>query len=193
VVQLFSDFNGLELFFVACAGIGGFFVLIKLVLQFIGGDSHSDIAQDGGFQIDSDHVDSDIGFRMLSLHGLSAFFMMFGLVGLALYRQSQAGVLVSMIGAVAAGMVTVLVIGKLFQGAASLQSSGNLKTADAIGSTGKVYLTIPEGGSGRVSLNFRNHLREFDATEVNGKEVQTGTPVRVVRVHANVLVVEPLK
>ncbi len=181
------------MFFLVCAIIGGFFVLVKLVLQFTGGDSHADAGGDSGFHIDPDHVDSDIGFRMLSLHGLSAFFMMFGLVGLALYRQSQAGVVVSIIGAVAAGMISVWVIGKLFQSAANLQSSGTLHTADAVGSTGKVYLTIPEGGTGRVSLNFRNHLREFDATEMNGAEVPTGTPVRVVQVNANVLVVEILR
>ena len=142
--------------------------------------------------IDTGHLDSDMGFRLLSMHGLSAFFMMFGLVGLALYRQSQAEVIISIIGAVAAGMVSVWAIGKLFQGAARLQSSGTLKTADAVGSTGTVYLTIPAGGTGRVSLNFQNHLREFDATGKNGTEMPSGTPVRVVKVNANVLVVEPL-
>jgi len=190
VVKAFSDFNGLEVFFLACAVIGGFFVLAKLVLQFIGGDTDTDVGVDSDIDIDTAHVDSDVGFRLLSMHGLSAFFMMFGLVGLALYRQSQVGVIISIIGAVAAGMVSVWVIGKLFQGAARLQSSGTLKTAEAVGSTGTVYLTIPSGGTGRVSLNFRNRLREFDAIEKNRAEVPTGTPVRVVQVNANILVVE---
>jgi membrane protein implicated in regulation of membrane protease activity len=192
VAKVFSDFNGLEMFFLACAIIGGFFVLIKLILQFIGGDTHTDLSVDSDIDIDTAHVDSDLGFRLLSMHGLSAFFMMFGLVGLAFYRQSQMGAIISIIGAVAAGMVSVWVIGKLFQGAAKLQSSGTLKTADAVGSTGTVYLTIPEGGMGRVSLNFKNRLREFNATEKNGSAVPTGTPIRVVQVNANVLVVETL-
>ncbi|MBU0728506.1 MAG: hypothetical protein KKE17_08220 [Proteobacteria bacterium] len=190
MVKAFSDFNGLEMFFLACAVIGGFFVLLKLVLQFIGGDTHADVGVDSDLGIDTEHVDSDVGFRILSMHGLSAFFMMFGLVGLAFYRQSQMGAIISILGAVAAGMIAVWVIGKLFQGAANLQSSGTLKTADAVGSTGTVYLTIPKGGTGRVSLNFRNRLREFDATEKNGNEVPTGTPVRVVQVNVNILVVE---
>jgi len=191
VVKAFSNFNGLEKFFLACAIIGGFFVFLKLVLQFIGGDTHTD---GGGvhsdIKMDAQHVDSDVSFRLLSLHGLSAFFMMFGLVGLAFYRQSQVGVIIAIIGAVVAGMISVWVIGKLFQGAARLQSSGTLKTADAVGSTGTVYLTIPKGGTGRVSLNFQNRLREFDASEKNGAELPTGTPVRVVQVNANILVVE---
>ncbi|MBU0680301.1 MAG: hypothetical protein KKD73_02655 [Proteobacteria bacterium] len=188
MVKAFADFNGLEIFFLICAIIGGFFVLFKLVMQFIGGDADTDGGLSG--DLDTEHVDSDVGFRLLSMHGLSAFFMMFGLVGLAFYRQSQVGVIISIVGALTAGMLAVWVIGKLFQGATRLQSSGTLKTADAVGSTGTVYLTIPAKGTGMVSLNFRNRLREFDATERNGAEVATGTPVRVVDVKANILVVE---
>lgn len=192
MVKVFSDFNGLETFFLACAIIGGFFVLVKLFMQFVGGDSHTTVDVHTDIGIDAQHVDSDVGFRALSMHGLSAFFMMFGLVGLALYRQSQTGVVISIMGAIAAGMASVWAIGKLFQGAASLQSSGTLKTADAVGSTGTVYLTIQKGGTGRVSLNFQNRLREFDASEKNGAELPTGTPVRVIKVNANILIVETL-
>ena len=188
MVKAFSDFNGLEFFFLACALIGGFFVVVKLFMQFVGGDTDTNVDVDTG--VDAGHVDSDIGFRLLSMHGLSAFFMMFGLVGLALYRQSQAGVVISIIGAVAAGIISVWVISKIFQGALQMQSSGTLKTSDAVGSTGTVYLSIPKGGTGRVSLNFQNRLREFDATWQNGIEVPTGTPIRVVQVNANILVVE---
>jgi len=190
VVKAFSNFNGLEMFFLACAIIGGFFVFIKLIMQFVGGDADTGVGVDGDIGMDTGHVDSDVGFRMLSMHGLSAFFMMFGLVGLALYRQSQVGVIIAIIGAVAAGTASVWVIGKLFHGAVRLQSSGTLKTADAVGSTGTVYLTIPAGRTGRVSLNFQNRLREFDASEKNGTAVSTGTPVRVVQVKANLLIVE---
>jgi membrane protein implicated in regulation of membrane protease activity len=193
VVKAFSDFNGLEVFFLACAVIGGFFVLMKLIMQFVGGDTDTTVDVHGDIGVDAHHADSDVGFRLLSMHGISAFFMMFGLVGLALYRQSQVGVFISMIGAVAAGLASVWVIGKLFQGASRLQSSGTLKTSDSVGSTGTVYLTIPKGGTGRVSINFRNHLREFDASEKDGAELPTGTPIRVVRVNANILVVESIQ
>jgi hypothetical protein len=193
VAKAFADFNGVEVFFLGCAIIGGFFVLVKLILQFLGGDTGADASVPSDIHIDYGHPDSDVGFRLISMQGLSAFFMMFGLVGLALYRQSQVGMITSIFGAVVAGMVSVWCIGKLFQGAASLESSGTLKTSDAVGSTGTVYLTIPEGGTGRVSLNFRNRLREFDAIEKNGSGVPTGTPVRVVQVNASILVVEIIR
>ncbi|MEN8142490.1 MAG: NfeD family protein [Thermodesulfobacteriota bacterium] len=191
----FSDFNSLELFFLFCAVVGGFFVAMKTVMQFVGGDADGDFgAADGDmdFDVDAEHVDSDIGFRLLSMHGLSAFFMMFGLVGLALYRQSQVKISLSIIGAIIAGLAAVWVIGKLFQGAANLQSSGTLKTAQAVGSSGTVYLAIPEGGRGRVSINFRNRLREFDAVAKNGESIPTGSPIRVVEVNASILTVQKI-
>jgi membrane protein implicated in regulation of membrane protease activity len=188
VENAFSDFDGLDYFFLGCAVIGGFFVLVKLILQFVGG--HADVDVNTDINFDAQHLDSDVGFRFLSLHGFSSFLMMFGLVGLALYRQSKSGLSVSIAGAVIAGLIAVWVISKLFQWAAGLQVSGNLQTADAVGSTGTVYLTIPERGTGRVSINFKNHLREFDATEKSGSAVPTGTPIRVVQVRANVLVIE---
>ncbi|MFH0780593.1 MAG: hypothetical protein V2B20_01380 [Pseudomonadota bacterium] len=192
MAQVFGDFNGLEICFLVCALLGGFFVIVKLILQFVGGDVDTDGHFNGDIGGDGDHANSDIGFRLLSLQGLSSFFMMFGLVGLALYRQSQVGVILSIAGAVVAGLLAVWIIGKLFQGALALQSSGTQQTADAVGCTGTVYLTIPEGGTGRISLSFHNRLREFDASEKHGALVPTGTPIRVVEVHANVLVVETI-
>lgn len=174
------------------AFIGSFFVLVKVITQFVGAEFDTDIDTNGGTDIDAAHTDSDMGFRALSLQGISSFFMMFGLVGLALYRQSQVGVFISIIGAVIAGVASVWVIGKLFQMAYQLQSSGTLQTADAVGSSGTVYLTIPEGGVGRININFKNHYREFDASEVNGKRVPTGTPVQVIGVNANILIIKTL-
>jgi len=190
VTQSLSSFSGMEIFLLTCAVIGGFFVLVKLVIQFIGGEMDTDIGIDGDVGGDIGHSDSDAGFRVLSLHGLSAFFMMFGLVGFALFRQSHAGAAVSIAGAAAAGMASVWIIGRIFRLASRLQSSGTLKTADAVGCTGIVYLTIREGGTGRVSINFRNRLREFNAIEKNGAQLPTGTTIRVVDVRANILVVE---
>jgi len=187
---MFSGYNGMEIFFLACAVIGGFFVLARTVLQFAGGGADADI--DDGTGIDAHHADSDIGFKLLSLHGLTSFLMMFGLVGVAFYRQSRAGLLASLAGATIAGLATVWMIGKLFQFAGRMQSSGTLSTTAAVGSTGTVYLTIPEGGTGRVSISFQNRLREFDAMEKDGGVLATGTAVRVVDVNSNILVVEAI-
>ncbi len=189
--EWFSQYNGVEMFFLICAIIGSFFVIIKFVLQFIGMDHDTDLDAGSG-DIDGHHADSDIGFKALSLHGITAFLMMFGLVGLALYRQNQLGTFISMVGASAAGLVSVWIIGKLFMLTAKLKSSGTITIDNTVGAQGKVYMTIPENGSGRVLINVRNSLREYDAMSSNKKEINTGTPVRVVWVDGNILVVETI-
>jgi membrane protein implicated in regulation of membrane protease activity len=181
-------FTTLEIFFLICAVIGGALMAIKFILGLLGGGDIHGIDGDIG-----DHADADAGFHALSLLGISSFFMMFGLSGLALARQNQAGNVLSTLGALVIGAAAVWLIGKLFQKAAGLQSSGTLPISAAVGCAGSVYLTIPAGGTGVVSLNFRNHLREFDAMVEDGRELPTGAPVRVVAVRGNTLVVEPNK
>lgn len=193
VSNAFSGMNGLEIFFLICAVVGGFFVVVKLVLQFVGADTDIDTDIDSDIGVDIHHADSDVGFKLLSIYGLTSFLMMFGLVGLALYRQSHAGFLVALVGGTAAGLAAVWVIRRLFALVGRLQSSGTLDTASAAGSSGTVYLNIPPGGTGRVTINFKGRMREFDAMAADSGSLPTGTPIRVVRVDATVLVVEKIR
>lgn len=188
---MFADFNSLEILFVICALIGGLFVIFRLVMQFIGLDHHgiSDFDVDG-HHIDAGHTDSDSGFKILSLNSTTSFLMMFGLVGLALHRQSHVGIVLSLVGAIAAGLGSVWVIGKMFMLVHKLQSSGNISIDSAVGARGKVYMTIPKEGVGRVLINVSDRLREFDAATNEEDDIPTGTPIRVIWVDGDVLVVE---
>lgn len=189
--DMFSQYNGVEIFFLICAIVGGLFVLLKFAMQFIGldHDGSSDIDA-GGDGFDGHHSDSDMGFKALSLHGITSFLMMFGLVGLALYRESRVGMLFSMVGAIIAGIAAVWIIGKLFSLTAKLKSSGTISIDSTVGAQGEVYLTIPSEGKGRVLVKVRNSMREYDAMTNESKEIPTGTPIRVIWVDGNVLVVE---
>ena len=182
--SFFSQFNGIEVFYLICAVIGAVFVLIRLILQFMGLDHDVDT------DFDAQHIDSDIGFKVISLHSLTSFLLMFGLVGLGLYKQNQTGTLISIVGAIIAGSISVWVIGKLFSMTLKLQSSGTINIDSTVGSQGKVYLTIPEKGTGRVLINVNNSLREYDASSNDENKIETDTPIRVVWVDGNVLVVE---
>ena len=188
-MTIFEHFNGVEIFFLICAIIGGVFVIIRLILQVVGVDHGLD---NSGHSIDLHHSDSDVGFQIFSLHSLSSFLLMFGLVGLALYSQSKLGVFISIIGAIAAGLGSIWLIGKLFSLTSKLQSSGTIQLDSTIGAQGKVYLTIPPEGTGRVLVSVSNSLREFDAASHDSQEIPTGTPIRVVWVDGNILVVEKI-
>jgi len=195
MLDFLNDYNALEKFFFASATVGGVFFFVRLIIQFMGFDHDVDADMDTGGDIGHDfehHADSDTGFKILTLQGMTSFFMMFGLVGLALYRQSHMGSLISVIGAGSAGLATVWVIDRLFRGARKLQSSGTLDNESAIGGEGKVYVTIPKGGTGSVMVDFKNHHREFDAVAKDKLEIKTGERVKVVWVDGRVLVVEKL-
>lgn len=208
MIAFLHDWSGLEKFFLVSAIIGGVFFIIRLVLQFVGGhggdgafDGHFDIGNtdvDAGTEVHSGygegHVDdTDISFKVLSFQGLTSFFMMFGLVGLALYRQSGWDPAQSIAGATMAGLATVWLLKWIFNAARNLQSSGNIKLENAIGKDGTVYLTIPPKGTGKVQVKVQNHLKIFDAVTEGDLPIKTGQQVQVLRIASGtILVVAPV-
>ena len=203
MLALLENLNGLELLFAGCAVFGTVLFVIRLILMFsgMGGeDAHSADAGDmdgGDFDgADMDHTgemhDSDLSFKLLSLQGITAFFMMFGLVGWAVIRQGQYPSLVPIAAGTVAGLLTVWVMKKIFQFATALQSSGTMNLQNAIGQEGTVYLTIRPGQSGKVQVSVQDRLSVLEAVTDGSEEIKTGESIRVVRVLAGKLVVEKL-
>ena len=167
--------------FLLTGSFGGAVLAVRILLMPMGWHLDGDPDGDGGE-----------GFAVLSLHGISSFCMMFGLVGLALSRQNRVGPGWALAGAVLAGAGAIWVIARLFRLAAGLQSSGNVRALDAAGCLGTVSESIPARGSGRVNVRMGQRLREMDAIHPDGADVATGTLVRVLRVERSVAVVQPL-
>ena len=172
----------LQMFYVASAVLGGIVFLVRLMLLVFVGD-------DGA--VEDIGLDSDVGFQLLSIQGLSGFFVMFGLVGLAL---TQVGVSELVTGGLAlvAGGITVVAVALLSSLMLGLQSSGNVDIGSSVGAEGQVYLTIPADGIGRAQIRIRDRLRTYDATSKTKEELKTSTPIRVAEVRGNILVVEEL-
>jgi len=204
-----NEMGGLELLFVICAAFGTILFVIRLILMFIGGGGEEGAADGdvsgldgaegvGGADVHDfghhDISDSDLSFKALSLQGLTAFFMMFGLVGWALERQGNVPALLSIAGGAAAGFATVWVMKKIFLMAGSLKSSGTLDLQNAIGQEGLVYLTIHPGQIGKVQVVVQGRLSVLNAiAEDHNEEIKTGQRVWVVRISADTLVVEKLQ
>lgn len=179
--------TGIELAFVICAAIGGTLFLLRFILQMFG--LHHDVAMDihSG---DLDLTSSDIGFKALSFQGITAFLMMFGLVGFALYRAEHAGAGLSLLGGTIAGLAAAWLMAQMFRWMAKLQSASNYDPKQAIGQRGSVYLNIPAGGTGKVSVSVNNRLSVLDAVTQDRAALKTGDAVEVVEIAGgNVLVV----
>jgi membrane protein implicated in regulation of membrane protease activity len=205
LAEIFDGYSGLEKVYLLCAIVGGVLFIFRLILQFIGGDAgDTDLDIDGADGIDGvdgldgdtdfDASDSDYSFKVLSLQAVTAFLMMFGLVGLAILKQGSLGAGWSLFGGTAAGSAMVWVLKKIFEAAMSLQSSGTMDLKkNAIGEEGTVYLTIPEGGTGKVRVAVQNHLKVFNARAEDRGELKTGEEIKVVNVVSNnILVVNRL-
>lgn len=176
-------YHGLEFFFLICALFGGVLLVMRLLLMVIGFGGDGD-------GLDLHHADSDVGFKLLSIQGITAFLTMFGLVGFSVLRGTSLGATVAIIAAVAAGIGSAWIIGRVFIAMLGLQSSGSVGVEQAIGCVGTVYANIPSQGSGSVQIKIAQRLREFDAVSANGEEILTGTSIRVVRVAGTALAVE---
>jgi len=192
VVETIEAMTWLEKIFLGCAAVGGGLFLVRMVLFFLGGD------HGGGGDLDLDvdgagghGFDSDAAFKLLSLQGITAFLMMFGIVGLALLRENQLAEGWAVLGATLAGLGSAWLIARMFRAMGRLQSSGTLDLANAVGQEGTVYLRIPAGGTGKVSVTVQEHLQTLEAVAEGKAELVTGQRVRVTRVlGGTVLVVE---
>ena len=174
-----SDLNTLGLVFGISALIGGLLFLIWFLLMMIGG-AVGDMAQ-GLFDVEMG--DTDLSFKALTFQGISAFFMMFGLIGLWLV-ESDVGDSIAVVAGLASGGVSMWVIGKLFEGFKQLEETSTVDINKAIGSSGEVYLRIPESGKGQVQVTFQGQLRTYDAVSSDGKKYPTGEFIKVTGVLA---------
>jgi membrane protein implicated in regulation of membrane protease activity len=199
----FESLSSLEKVFAICAIVGGTLFVIRIALQLLGLHGH-DVG--GGADVsamDAAHVahgagagtghDSDLGFKLLSLQGITAILLMFGLVGLAMSRQTHAGMLLSIVVAVGAAIITVTLMANVFASVGRLQSSGNIDIENAIGLPGVVYLNIPADGIGKVEITIQNRMRIYDASSASNSPLSTGDHVRVTAVASgSTLVVEKI-
>lgn len=186
IVNEWRALQGVELFLGLAALVGGLVFLVRLLLQFLG----FGLEMHEGSGIDAHHSDPDAGFRVLSLHGVSAFFMMFGLVGLALRLQTGLPGGISVLGGCVAGAVTVYLLREMFRVFMRVQSSGTIANAAYMGCVGVAYSTIPAQGVGMVIISVAGRQREKEARSADGVEIPTGTPVVVTAVEGNCVVVK---
>lgn len=189
MMAFFDALTAMEKFYAACALFGALMFIVRTILMFVGHDADGDMADHPG----DVSGDADASFKVLSLQGLTAFFMMFGLVALAISKQGGAGNLWAVLGGVVAGLFTMWLIGRIFVGMKKLQADGTLRIENATGQEGEVYLPLGPGKGGQVRVAVQGQLRVFDAVTEGPVDLKTGARIKVVRVTGgNILVVEKI-
>ncbi len=195
-----------------CIAIPATLVLvIQTVLMFFGfDDGDADVDFDADFDADTDldfeaDAQADIsdgiygdeiadaaeladaaGFdslRVFTVRGIVAFLVMFGWVGVVM-TEAKINLVITLLTATACGFAIMVLVAYLFKAIMKLRSSGTADNRNALGSAGKVYLTIPASrqGEGKVNVMLQGSYVERNAVTDEGEAIPTGSEVIVVGV-----------
>jgi len=184
----FGDATGLEMIFAASALVGGILFLIWFALMMIGGVTADIFEGLLGMEGIGD-LGADASFKALTFQGLMAFLMFFGLAGLYTIKSDGTDTLAIAIGGIA-GFASMYGTGKLFQLFITLQSDGTVEISESVGSTGTVYLKIPDNGAGKVQVNFGGSMRTMNAKSHDNAEIDSGEFIEVVDTMGEILIVK---
>ncbi|MBR6777298.1 MAG: NfeD family protein [Clostridia bacterium] len=182
-------------------------LLVQTILMFIGlgedADGDVDVDTDVGADVDADvdvDLDGDIpdgdegflatvdaegfaGLRVFTVRGIIAFLVVFGWVGVVM---ETAGITLwlTLPVATASGFAIMLLLAFIFKALMKLRSDGNTDNRNAIGTAGRVHLTIPPSrtGEGKVHVMLQGSYVERDAVTDEDTPIPTGSEIVVVRV-----------
>jgi hypothetical protein len=152
------------------------FFVLQTVMTFVGGDL---LSADGDADL-AVETDGGIDFQFLSIKNLVAFFTLFGWVGILTSSGGMDPGLTVLL-AVVAGLLMMLLMAALMYFMGKLTESGTLELKNAKGRTGTVYLTIPakRAGMGKVQISIQG-FQTLDALTDDEVEIHTGAVVEVV-------------
>lgn len=154
--------------------------LLRVVLSFFGNsifeheidipDAHDGLHHDGYL------------LKLLSIHSLSGFLMMFGWSGLACINQFGHSTTRAFLIALACGFAMLIITTLIMRAAMSLESTGAIFSINkTIGLTGSVCQKIPAHGQGKVTVVVNNITREVLAKSHNKKPIESFSIVKVIK------------
>ena len=173
-------------------------LLIQTILMFIGfGEDADGAGDDIGGDVGDDIGDGDIddvteitddadvsgldGLRIFTIRGIIAFLVVFGWVGVVMNGSGAALWLTIPISTVC-GFGMMFLLAYLLRLVMKLRSDGNIDNRNAIGTAGKVYLTIPpaRSGEGKVQVMIQGSYSERNAVTDDEEPIPTGSEIIVV-------------
>ena len=123
------------------------------------------------------------GLRLFTFRGLTAFLAVWGWAVLAITRAGRPW-LVGVLAGLVLGAAAMVLIALTMQMILRLQADGTVSLANAVGSGGEVYLSVPalRGGEGKVNVVIQDTMTECAAVTDEEAPIPTGTAVTVVGV-----------
>lgn len=188
--------TALQIFY--CIAIPATLVLVvQTILMFFGFGDNADadaevsdgVSDDGIFgenSVSEAESDFDVeGLRIFTLRGIVAFFVVFGWVGVVML-SAEIPLAITVAVAAVGGFAIMLLLAFLTKMMMKLRNNGNVDLRNAVGTAGRVYLTIPpaRSGEGKVELVLQGSLVERAAVTDEESEIPTGSEVVVIGISA---------
>lgn len=123
------------------------------------------------------------GLRLFTFRGIVAFFVVLGWVGVAM-SASGAPLYLTIPISLVCGFAMMLSLALIFRAVMRLRSDGNTDNRNAVGTAGKVQLTVPpaRSGEGKVHVMLQGAYVERNAVTDEEESIPTGTEIIVVGV-----------
>ncbi len=201
MIEWWNSMNTASQIFACIAIPATLVLLIQTIMMFLGIGDDSDGIGDGGIDGISDTADigtadgifgeelpheaPDIsgfdGLRIFTIRGIVAFFVVFGWVGVVM-DSAEAPIWATVPVSVLSGFAIMLLLAVLFKAILRLRNDGNTDNKNAIGTAGKVQLTIPPSrtGEGKVHLILQGSYVERNAVTDEETSIPTGSEVIVI-------------
>ncbi len=173
-----------------CIAVPSTLVLfIQTAMMLIGFGDDGDIPDDADveFDTDIDDIPHDFegldGLRIFTVRGMVAFLVVFGWVGTVL-DTAGANIYATVSVSALCGFLIMVVLAFLLRAVMKLRSEGNIDNRNAIGQSGKVYLSIPasRSGEGKVQIMLQGSFVEVNAVTDEKEPISTGAEIIVTGV-----------
>ena len=162
-------------------------LLIQTLLMFIGLETGADADTDVDIPDADGTADFDLSemgdLRIFSLRGIIAFLVVFGWVGVVM-QANNAGLVLTVSISALSGFAMMLCVAFLLRAVMRLRSNGTADNRNAVGVSGKVYLTVPASrkGEGKVNIMLQGAYVERNAVTDESDPIPTGSEIIVVGV-----------
>lgn len=189
IIEWWNSLSLLSQIFTCIAFPATLVLLIQTVMMLIGFGDDSDVpdSTEADLDADVDDIPHDFegldGLRIFTVRGIVAFLVVFGWVGAVL---DGAGVKMYITVPVSAlcGFLMMVILAILLKFVMKLRSEGNVDNRNAVGTSGRVYLTIPpsRSGEGKVQVMLQGSLTEINAVTDETDPIKTGSEIVVIGV-----------
>lgn len=153
------------------------------------------LPMDTGAEVSTDFTsmtDTDSSFNLLTLEGISAFFMCLGWTGWTAFSILHYELKTALIVSIVSGLAGMILFAWLISLAKKLEQINKYDLTTLVDKTGKAYVRFQPKGSGKIQVEFNSKLDIVDAKSLSDEVIESFSSVKVVKVEDNTVYIDKI-